>query len=164
LIQCFRKPRSLQRMLGEDWRTGRWRAVRQAGNRKLRVGACFTAIIAPGNFCCHQNARWLKTLRVSPPPLWSVAYRALREEGWLDSRQGSGHVVPSSRHDIPEPVCEFRRPVKAMSRESDDGGPLAAPLSGKTSDFSVSRQASIGPLAAQGHPPPQAAGLVRFAC
>jgi len=97
--------------------------------------------IAPGILLPPERTL-AQTLRVSRTTVVG-AYRALREEGWLDSRQGSGHVVRHPRHDIPEPYVNSEA-VKAMSR-NPMMRPLAAPLSGNV-DFSVSRQASIGPL------------------
>lgn len=71
------------------------------------------------------------------------AYRLLRDEGWLDSRRGSGHVVRHPAHDAPVPYVDAEV-VQAMARN-----PLmrhATHRQSGTVDFSVSRQASIGPL------------------
>jgi DNA-binding transcriptional MocR family regulator len=71
------------------------------------------------------------------------AYRLLREEGWLDSRQGSGHVIRHPGHDAPVPY------VKSDIAEAIARNPLMRPASSPVSgmvDFSASRQASIGPL------------------
>jgi DNA-binding transcriptional MocR family regulator len=74
------------------------------------------------------------------------AYRVLRDEGWLESRQGSGHVVRHPGHDEPVPYAKADV-VEAIARN-----PLmrpAAPHASGVVDFSASRQASIGPLLRQ---------------
>ena len=71
------------------------------------------------------------------------AYRLLREEGWLESRQGSGHVVRHPKHGTPDPYVKSEL-IRGMARN-----PLMRPVSAIRTgsvDFSMSRQASIGPL------------------
>ena len=97
--------------------------------------------IAPGVLLPPERTL-AQTLRVSRTTVVR-AFRILREEGWLDSRQGSGHVVRHPKHDIPEPYINSEV-VRAMAR-NPLLRPLAPQLSGSV-DFSVSRQASIGPL------------------
>lgn len=134
----LQKPRSLHRMLGN------WRQADGALYARL-VTALRIALahgdIAPGVLLPPERTL-AQTLRVSRTTVVR-AFRILREEGWLDSRQGSGHVVRHPKHDIPEPYINSEV-VRAMAR-NPLLRPLAPQLSGSV-DFSVSRQASIGPL------------------
>ncbi|WP_210324418.1 aminotransferase-like domain-containing protein [Chelatococcus reniformis] len=134
----LQKPQSFQRILGD------WRQAEGALYARLAT-ALRTALvhgdIAPGMLLPPERSL-AQILRVSRTTVVS-AYRALREEGWLDSRQGSGHLVRHPQHAVPQPYVNSDV-VKAMARN-----PMLRPLSPQRSgavDFSVSRQASIGPL------------------
>lgn len=123
---------------------GNWRQADGALYARLASGlrsAFAHGDIAPG-IVLPPERTLAQTLRVSRTTVVR-AFRILRDEGWLDSRQGSGHVVRRLEHNIPEPYVNSDV-VKAMARN-----PLMRPLAPEQSgavDFSVSRQASIGPL------------------
>ena len=95
------------------------------GNWRQADGALYTRLvtafrlalahgdIAPGILLPPERTL-AQTLRVSRTTVVR-AFGILREEGWLDSRQGSGHVVRHPNHDIPEPYVNSEV-VKAMAR------------------------------------------------
>jgi DNA-binding transcriptional MocR family regulator len=134
----FQKPQALSKTLGD------WRQADGALYAKLATAlrsALTRGDIAPGIRLPPERVL-AQTLGVGRTTVVS-AYRILHDEGWLDSRQGSGHVVRHPHHDIPEPYVNADV-VKAMARNPLMR--LPSPRSSGAVDFGMSRQASIGPL------------------
>ena len=138
IYAMLQKPRSLQKMLG-NWRDGEEALY-------LRLAAAFrvalkNGTIVPGSLLPPERTL-ANTLQVSRTTVIR-SFGILRDEGWLESRQGSGHMVRHPQHKIPSPYVNHEA-VKAIVRN-----PMMRPVeppSPGTVDFSVSRQASIGPL------------------
>ncbi|MCB4767038.1 PLP-dependent aminotransferase family protein [Ancylobacter sp. Lp-2] len=134
----LQKPRSLQKMLG-NWQEGE-------GPLYARLAAALRAALTNGDIApgivLPPERTLADTLKVSRTTVIR-SFGILREEGWLESRQGSGHMIRHPQHNIPSPYVN-QDVVKAMAR-NPMMRPLAPPPPG-TVDFSVSRQASIGPL------------------
>ncbi|MFC3227931.1 PLP-dependent aminotransferase family protein [Marinibaculum pumilum] len=137
----LQKPRPLQKLLG-NWQQG-------DGPLYARLASALRAAMAQGDIApgimLPAERTLADTLRVSRTTVVG-AFRMLRDEGWLDSRQGSGHVVRHPQHGVPSPYVN-QDVVRAMARN-----PMlrrAAPESNGTVDFSASRQAGIGALLAR---------------
>ncbi|MEQ8348570.1 MAG: PLP-dependent aminotransferase family protein [Sneathiellaceae bacterium] len=137
----LQKPRSLQKLLG-NWQQG-------SGPLYARLAAALRAALAHGDIApgvmLPPERTLADTLRVSRTTVVR-SFRILRDEGWLDSRQGSGHLVRHPRHGIPSPYVN-QDVVRSMAR-NPMLRPSAPELTG-TVDFSASQQASIGTLLRQ---------------
>jgi DNA-binding transcriptional MocR family regulator len=125
--------------LGEWWKSdgALYRKLALAFRERLEQGGIPLGIHLPAERTLAQSLNVSRTTVVR-------AYALLRDEGWIDSRHGSGHITRHPQHRTSDPY------ENTLLRESFASNPLVRSTSPANSsgviDFTVSRMLAVNPL------------------